>query len=196
MTQLIFVLDPMCSWCWGFHPVIETLRKEYSDRYTFSLIMGGLRTSGQMVWDAQSKAYLKTAWDAVHQATGQVFNDALLDKSNFEYDTYPACKAVICLRELHGEDAAFDYLETIQHAFYTQGKDITRLEVLSSYVTQDKETFLNLYHSKRAQTLMEHDFAKARSMGANAFPSLVKIDQDGHMVCLKGYRSLEKILML
>ena len=45
--------------------------------------------------------------------------------------------------------------------------------------------------------MMQHDFAKARSMGANAFPSVVIIDEDGHMVCQKGYRTfleMEKLL--
>ena len=41
---------------------------------------------------------------------------------------------------------------------------------------------------------MQHDFSKARSMGANAFPSVVKIDEDGHMFCQQGYKSLEEIL--
>jgi hypothetical protein len=41
---------------------------------------------------------------------------------------------------------------------------------------------------------MQHDFSKARSMGANAFPSIVKIDEDEHMCCQKGYKSLEEIL--
>jgi len=41
---------------------------------------------------------------------------------------------------------------------------------------------------------MQHDFSKARSMGANAFPSVVRIDEDGHMVCMNGYRSLKEIL--
>lgn len=196
MTQLIFVLDPMCSWCWGFHPVIERLSKEHTDTYTFSVVMGGLRTSGQMQWDTQNKAYLKSAWDAVHQATNQPFNYTLLNQSHFDYDTYPSCKAVITIRELYGEDAAFKYLHDIQKAFYIESKDITSTEVLASYVTEDKEAFLTFFNSARAHTLMEHDVAKARSMGANAFPSVVKIDQDGHMVCLKGYRSLEDILAI
>lgn len=196
MTQLIFVLDPMCSWCWGFHPIIETLRKEHSDTYTFSVVMGGLRTSGQMQWDTQSKAYLKSAWDAVHQATNQPFNYTLLNQSHFDYDTYPSCKAVITIRELYGEEAAFSYLHDIQQAFYTEAKDIASIEVLASYVTQEQEAFLSFYHSERAHTLMEHNFAKARSMDANAFPSVVKIDEDGHMICLKGYRSLEDILAI
>jgi len=43
---------------------------------------------------------------------------------------------------------------------------------------------------------MLHDFAKARSMGATAFPSVVLIDEEGHMVCQKGYKSEEEMRRL
>jgi len=196
MIQLIFVLDPMCSWCWGFHPIMEALRNKHSDTYTFSLIMGGLRTTGQMEWNTQSKAYLSSAWDAVHQTTKQPFNPMILNKTAFDYNTYPSCKAVIAVRELFGIDAAFIYFGDIQKAFYTAAKDITSLDVLTHYVIYDKEIFVNFYHSERAELLMQHDFSKARSMGANAFPSTVKIDKDGHMVCMSGYKNLEEILKI
>lgn len=194
MTQFIFVLDPMCSWCWGFHPTIETLQNDHADRYTFALVMGGLRTTGQMEWNPQSKAYLKQNWDAVTQTTGQPFSPKLLNRTAFDYNTYPSCKAVISVRELWGEDVAFSYFSKIQEAFYTQGANITDIEILTSYVSQDKNIFLDFYHTNRAELLMHHDFAKARSMGANAFPSTVKIDEDGHMVCVNGYKRLEEIL--
>jgi len=193
MSEIIFIVDPMCSWCWGFHPIIETLRNDHADTYTFALVMGGLRTTGQMEWNTQSKAYLKQNWDAVTKTTGQPFSPKLLNRTAFDYNTYPACKAVITVRELWGEDAAFNYFSKIQEAFYTQGADITDIEILTSYATQDKNTFLDFYHTDRAELLMHHDFAKARSMGANAFPSTVKIDEDGHMVCVNGYKSLEDI---
>jgi len=196
MSQLIFVLDPMCSWCWGFHPVIESLRKNHNERYTFSLVMGGLRTTGQMTWNTQSKAYLKSAWDAVAKTTQQPFNPKLLNLAQFDYNTYPACKAVITVRELYGIEAAFTYFEAIQKAFYTKSVDITTLETLTHYVTQDKVAFTHFYQSERAEILMQHDFSKARSMGANAFPSTVKIDEDGHMVCVSGYKNLEEILKI
>jgi len=184
----------MCSWCWGFHPVIEELRKKHASKYTFSVVVGGLRTSGDMSWDAQSKQYLKQNWDAVQQATQQPFNHTLLNKSTFDYNTYPSCKALLSVRELWGEDATFTYLHSIQEAFYKNAQDITSLEVLTSYIHHDKEMFLDFYKSQRAEVLMHHDFSKARSMGANAFPSTVKIDDDGHMVCISGYKSLENIL--
>ena len=192
-TELIFVIDPMCSWCWGFHPVIKELREKHSNTYEFSLIVGGLRTKGQMAWTEESKGYLAQNWNAVAQRTKQPFNFSLLNKTAFDYDTYPACKAIVTVRELWGDDASFEYLEKIHEAFYVKGEDTTSIEVLISYV-DDKETFLALYESARAELLMQHDFSKARSMGANSFPSIVKIDKDGHMCCQQGYKSLEEIL--
>jgi len=197
--ELIFVLDPMCSWCWGFAPVIEVLRASLKDKYTFSLVLGGLRTKGEMPWNECSKAYLKEHWKQVAQHTGQAFSERLFEKASFDYDTYPACKAVISVRELFGMQSAFEYLHTIQEAFYTRTEDITNIEVLLHLLQRsesDQSAFRSFFESDRAQLLMEHDFAKARSMGANAFPSVVVIDEEGHMVCQKGYRSLPEMQKL
>ena len=161
--------------------------------------MGGLRTRGEMPWDERSKAYLKGHWQQVSQSTGQPFSDRLFEKASFDYDTYPACKAVIAVRELFGTDQAFTYLHAIQEAFYARGEDITNLDVLSDLletVGLDRRSFREFFGSERGELLMAHDFAKARSMGANAFPSVVVIDEEGHMVCQKGYRSLDELLKL
>ena len=195
--EIIFVVDPMCSWCWGFAPVIEALRK--SNASTFSLVLGGLRGKGEMTWDESSKRYLQGHWEQVAKSTGQPFSNVLFEKEHFDYDTYPACKAVLGVRELFGMQKSFEYLHSLQNAFYTKGQDITQTVVLMELLDSidvDVEKFETFYKSERAQTLMEHDFAKARSMGANAFPSVVMIDEDGHMVCQKGYRSLQEMKQL
>ena len=195
--ELIFVVDPMCSWCWGFSPVLEALKN--STEYKYSLVLGGLRSKGQMAWDSSSRAYLKEHWGQVSKSTGQSFNMTLFEKENFDYDTYPACKAIIVIRELFGMTKAFESLYLLQEAFYVQSEDITQLDILLSLLGNleiDIKAFEDFYKSERAQVLMEHDFAKARSMGANAFPSVVIIDEDGHMLCQKGYRSLEDMKQL
>ncbi len=197
--ELIFVLDPMCSWCWGFAPVIDELHSTLVDEYKFSLVLGGLRTKGEMSWNERSKEYLKGHWKQVSQRTGQAFSYTLFEKEFFDYDTYPACKAVITVRELFGTQKAFAYLHTIQEAFYTRAEDITNINVLCDLlqtVDLDSTTFRDFFESDRAQLLLEHDFAKAHSMGANAFPSVVVIDEEGHMVCQKGYRSLPEMKKL
>ena len=189
--EIIFAVDPMCSWCWGFAPVIEALRK--SDIYTCSLVVGGLRTKGEMRWDESSKYYLQGHWEQVAKSTGQPFSNVLFEKEHFDYDTYPACKAVVSVRELFGMQKSFEYLHKLQKAFYSNGQDITALDVLIELLDSldvDVDLFDTFYTSDRAQLLMEHDFAKARSMGANVFPSVIIIDEEGHMLCQKGYRSL------
>jgi len=193
---LYFVLDPMCSWCWGMAPVVDAVRRLYGDRFACHVVMGGLRTKGEMAWNETAKAYLKKQWEAVHARTGQVFSEVLFLKEGFMYDTYPACKAVVTVREILGEEAAFLYLHTIQKAFYTEGIDITNARLLYGYYEQlfgNSSKFAFMYATERIETLMYHDFAKARSMGATAFPSLVIVDGEGHMVCQKGYRTFDEI---
>ncbi len=191
----IFVIDPMCSWCWGFHPVIERLRQEYREVYTFSLVVGGLRTKGAMKWDEPTKAKLKDTWHQVAKTTGQYFTENLFKLDLFEYDTYPVCKAIVTVRELWGDDASFEYLGKIQRAFYVDGMDITDKHNLVMFLDPDnRQAYETFYESERAEVLMRHDFSKARSMGANAFPSVVRIDRDGHMVCTQGFQRFEEFL--
>ena len=194
IKEVIFVVDPMCSWCWGFSPTIESLR--LSNHFKCSIVLGGLRGKGDMTWDEDSKRYLEGHWEQVAKSTGQTFNRVLFEEEHFDYDTHSACKAVVAVRELFGMQKAFEYVHRLQEAFYKEGKDITNVDILTSLLKNLKvehEAFKFFYESERAQVLMEHDFAKARSMGANAFPSVVVIDDAGHMVCQKGYRSLEQM---
>ncbi|MFQ5636915.1 MAG: hypothetical protein ACE5IR_02840 [bacterium] len=41
--EIIYVADPMCSWCWGFSPVLAKIRQVAKDKVTVSLLVGGLR---------------------------------------------------------------------------------------------------------------------------------------------------------
>ncbi len=193
------MLDPMCSWCWGFAPVMEELLSTQSDRYNFSLVVGGLRTKGQMNWDEASKMYLKGHWKQVAKRTGQPFTATLFEKEDFEYDTYPACKAIVTVRELFGMQRAFVYLHLLQERFYAHGEDITNVNILRDlvkHISLDSSEFKTFYESDRAEVLMYHDFSKARSMGANVFPSFVIIDEEGHMACQKGYYSKMKMIKI
>ncbi|MCK7496210.1 MAG: hypothetical protein MZW92_38730 [Comamonadaceae bacterium] len=37
---LWYVADPMCSWCWGFAPVIEGIKAAYCERMKIALMLG------------------------------------------------------------------------------------------------------------------------------------------------------------
>lgn len=196
--EIVAVLDPMCSWCWGFEPVLQKLIEDLSDEVEFSLILGGLRNSGEQVWDDGFKRYLRSHWSSVEDKTSQGFNLALLEKETFDYDTEPACRAVVTVRTLD-KTKQFSFLTALQKAFYLKGKDITQPDVIAGIAQAegiDKSEFLRLFTSDEMKEKTKADVYKARSMGANVFPSLVMIDEEGHLCVIKGYKSYEEIRRL
>src|SRR5690606_34435684 len=91
--RLIYIMDPMCSWCWGFAPVLDALQSAHP-QLPLHLVVGGLRPG---VTDPLSEATRRTLgehWQAVGRTSGQplLTPDALPD--GFIYNTEPACRAL------------------------------------------------------------------------------------------------------
>jgi len=196
--EIVAILDPMCSWCWGFEPVLQKLRDELSDEVEFSLIMGGLRNSGEQVWDDVFKTYLSRHWMSVEEKTAQEFSLGLLDKEAFDYDTEPACRAVVTMRTLD-KTKQFSFLTALQGAFYLKGEDITQPDIIADIAGAegvDRSEFIALFVSDKMKEETKADVYKARSMGANVFPSIVLIDEEGHLCVIKGYKAYEEIKRL
>ena len=40
--ELIYFVDPMCSWCWGFSPVILSISQAFAGRVPVRVVLGGL----------------------------------------------------------------------------------------------------------------------------------------------------------
>ncbi len=193
--EIIAVLDPMCSWCWGFEPVLRRLRKSLPDHVKLSCLMGGLRQSGDQPWNKEFRSYLRGHWSKVEEVSGQPFNMSLLDKKQFDYNTEPSCRAVVALRQLD-EGKVFDFVYALQEAFYLRGEDITQRKTIVSILSSfdvDIASFIDLFESDAIREQTKADAYRARSMGANAFPSLVFIDEEGHLCVVKGYHSFEKL---
>ena len=102
MSELRFVYfaDPMCSWCYGFSPVITALVERFEGRLGLQVVMGGLRAGNTAPMRAEDKDYIREAWTRVGAASGQPFDFSFLDREGFVYDTEPACRAVVTARRL------------------------------------------------------------------------------------------------
>lgn len=67
--ELIYIGDPMCSWCYGFSPELEKVKQAYPT-IKFTMIMGGLRAGGNESLEDLS-GYLKGHWKEVEKASDQ-----------------------------------------------------------------------------------------------------------------------------
>ena len=193
LQQLIYVGDPMCSWCWGFAPELRRLRRSLPGGVRLSLCMGNLRNGHS--WDDAFKTYLRRHWAEVAQRTGQPFDTVLLEQEQFDYTTEPACRAVCTARAIDPE-RVFDFFESLQRTFYAEGRDITDARLLCDLAAAsgyDAERFAALFASPTMYEQVDSDRHRARAYGASSFPSLVAIDSEGHLSVLRGYRTCEAL---
>ena len=97
--RLIYVMDPMCSWCWGFAPVIDAIQAAFP-QLDLHLVPGGLRPGVTDPMQDSTRLALAEHWQAVHAATGQPVLTPDDLPAAFVYNTEPACRALVVGREL------------------------------------------------------------------------------------------------
>lgn len=172
--HLIYFSDPMCSWCYGFSPVIEAIRRAFGRGLPVRVVMGGLRPGTETPMTEAARAEVAGHWAHVHEASGLPFDAAALHEG-FVYDTDPAARAVVVVR---GEDPelAADYLARVQRAFYAQARDVTSGAVLADLAAElglDRDRFLERWGSEAAKQETWRDYAISQQAGVTGFPTLV-----------------------
>ncbi len=173
--HLIYFADPMCSWCYGFSPVIEGVRRAYGDALPIRVVMGGLRPGTDTAMTDKAKREIVGHWRHVEEASGLPFDGAVLDRQGFVYDTDPAARAVVVVRR-EGEDVALKYLGATQRAFYAENRDVTSGAVLADLAVDlglDREAFLAAWSSEDAKAETWRDYAVSQRAGVTGFPTLV-----------------------
>ncbi|MDP3605126.1 MAG: DsbA family protein [Polaromonas sp.] len=192
--SLIYIGDPMCSWCYGFGVPLAQLLGRFPELQV-QIVLGGLRAYNTHVMDAALKAKLHSAWASVAERSGQPFSQALFAREDFIYDTEPACRAVVTVRE-HAPQLALAMYHAIQHAFYADGRDTTKAAVLGEIWDEvhdrTKEAwghidFLRDFDSKVMRQRTGDDFAQAQQWGVRGFPTLLAVADGRAQLLTSGY---------
>lgn len=199
MTQpdklLLYFADPMCSWCWGFAPVIDDIKAQFGDQFQIALILGGLRPGTTEPIDNKSREEILHHWHEVHKRSGQPFQFDNAMPEGFIYDTEPPSRAVVTMGELQPE-TVLAFLKRIQAAFYAEQKDVTREAVLLDLLTEynvDSDTFQELFHSQDMKNKTLAHFQRTRQSGVRGFPTLIMQNADSYSLLTHGYQSLQNL---
>lgn len=184
IISLIYVGDPMCSWCWGFAPEIESLAEDLP----VEVVVGGLRP-GPMAQPLEDRManVLNHHWEEIAERTGQRFDTTFLQRRDgWMYDTEPAAIAVTRMREMRPGDT-LSYFTDIQEAFYGRGEDVTDFEVLAGLAGRyelDTAEFATALGTDEAKKRAWEDFSRSRNWGISGFPTLVGEMDDGRLALL------------
>lgn len=197
-ARLLYVMDPMCSWCWGFAPVIESLAEQAAAAgVSLHLVVGGLRRD-QVAIDAAARVRYLGYWQAVNASTGQLFNFADGLPEGLVYDTEPACRALVTARNLDTQ-SAWPLLTLIQQAFYVEGRDVTQAGVLLELAERaglPRIVFAEAFDSAEQHAATAADFTWVQDLGIAGFPTLLA-ERNGQLALLtNGYQPLDVLAPL
>ena len=195
-ARLLYVMDPMCSWCWGFAPIVEALVEQaQAAGVDLHLVVGGLRTGSGAALEPATRRYILEHWQAVTDATGQPFTIEGALPDGFVYDCEPASRAIVAARSL-APDCAWRLLKLIQQAFYVQGRDVTQASVLAELAQTaglPRIEFAAAFDSAEQHTATAADFTWVQDLGIAGFPTLLA-ERDGQLALLtNGYQALEPV---
>jgi len=192
---LWYFSDPMCSWCWGFAPVISAIKEAYADQFKVALLLGGLRPGTTEPMTAALREEILHHWHEVQRRTGQSFSFENALPAGFVYDTEPASRAVVTVAGINPEET-FPYFQSVQAAFYAHGQDVTQTQTLAALAeTHHIATaqFLERFHSGDMKEKTRMHFQQTQQAGIRGFPTVALQDAAGTMPLTRGYRSFEDL---
>lgn len=178
--NLIYIADPMCSWCYGFARPMDDLLNAPGDAAPLQLaiVMGGLRPFTKEPLSAERAEEIAGHWHHVAEASGQPFAaspNTALQRPGFVYDTEPASRAVVTVRT-SWPAFTWRFLKAVQHAFYADGLDVSQPDVLADIAEKlglPRADFAHAFESQAMRDATLRDFEQSQAWGIRGFPALL-----------------------
>lgn len=178
--NLIYVADPMCSWCYGFAAPLDALLADpqAAAPLQLALVMGGLRPFTTEPMAPGRADELAGHWHHVAEASGQPFAaapHAAMSAPGFRYDTEPASRATVVVRSLWPQQV-WRYFKAVQRAFYADARDVTDAAVLTAIAVEcglPRAEFEAAFDSPAMREATLADFRQSQEWGIRGFPALV-----------------------
>lgn len=196
--EIIYVGDPMCSWCWGISPALTELEDEARRRgLPMRVVAGGLRAGGGDPWDENFRSFLRHHWEEIGERTGQPFSMTLLDSEAFDYDTEPSCRAVVVARDLLDPSQAYSFFAAVQERFFAHGedpKDVETYRALCARFDVDFNEFRKRFESPEAKARTSAEFREVRSWGVRSFPTVLLREGDDLRPVALGFATAQAMI--
>lgn len=193
--KLIYVGDPMCSWCYGISEELSKVVKHYENQMDVEVVMGGLRAGGGDEWNDSFKEFLRHHWEEVGMRSGQRFAFRLLDEPHFEYDTEPSCRAVVTVENMD-VSKVLPFFKEVQKGFYVGNKDPKKVEFYKPICESmgiDYGRFSALFASEEMKTKTVTHFQRSADLGARSFPTILLLHKGKVERIAIGYSTFGKM---
>lgn len=194
--KLIFMTDPLCSWCWGMVPELKILQHTFDGRLSFELRCAGLQVGAQQPLSIDHTRSLVQLWQQVAATTGQNFAYSLPEDTEFIYHSEVACRALEIARRLTGLEP-FDHYYRLQKAFYVDCLNIGNPEVLFELLFDlgvSRQEFLESINSEEVVNNTRQGFEWCKGRAITALPTLFLDKGSGPELVCGGYATADVLI--
>jgi len=194
---LYYVHDPMCSWCWGFAPVLGELLDALPKAVCVQRLLGGLAPDNESPMPEAMKQLLQQTWRQIEETIPTAkFNFGFWQQCQPRRSTYPACRAVIAARQ---QGQQFDEVMTtaIQEAYYRQARnpsDEDTLVSLAEALKLDVNQFQMALNSTQTEQQLQQEIRQSRELFIESFPGFSINCAQAHSQIKINYNNVQPML--
>lgn len=198
MSKLIYIMDPLCGWCYGNSINTQKLFEKYKDKIDFEVLPAGMWTGENARKQSKQMAqFIRKHDPQVQQTTGTEFGKdyfEFIENENIILDSEVPSRAIVVVKKLSASQIVPFTIE-IQKARYWYGKDLNKDETYLTICEKlglDKTEFLKFFYSDSIKKETQETFNLARQY-ASSYPTLLA-EKEGEIYILEqGYASFETI---
>ncbi len=193
---LIYVMDPMCSWCWAFAPALAELKAKLPDSIPCYTLLGGLASDSAEPMPESMQQQIKQIWQHIEDRTGAKFNYDFWSDNTPCRSTYQACRAVIAAGEL-AVDQSDDMISAIQQGYYLQAKNPSDSDILvqlAADIGLHPDPFQAALLSNETETRLQQHLSYKNQLGIQGFPCLLWFNGQKFEWLAQGYTETDQLL--
>ena len=178
-TILYYLHDPMCSWCWGYKPVWDTLQQKLPASIPIEYVAGGLAPDSNSPMPIAQQKMIQSHWRTIEKKLGTRFNHDFWHNNTPRRSTYNACRAVIAA---HKQGYQQSMIYAIQRAYYVDALNPSDIDILIGLAKGLSEQLTSNFNLAQFITDInaadiENELIKqvhlAQALSQQGFPSLV-----------------------
>lgn len=177
--RFIYVMDPMCAWCYAFQPELERFLSQHKN-IDVEWVMGGLAPDTSEPMADELKQTIASYWHQIESRSQASFNHEYWQLNTPYRATYQACRAVIAAEQLKAGTSE-RMVKEIQSAYYQQAKnpslDVT-LQTCARKIGLDDKVFTDALNSPQTEQRLQQHLGLTQHLRVGGFPALFYIDDE------------------
>lgn len=197
-TQILYLFDPLCGWCYGFSDTFLAFYHQHQSDFEFVAVPGGMFTGDRVAPYHSMKDFISGSYKRIEEMTGVSFGEKYISElvlSDTMLDSEPPSRAIITFRSFQF-DQGVAFAHALQKAHFLEGKNYNDKDLYQELAGQfglDGTAFMMRYHDERIGQNLQQEFAWVRESGVQGYPTVVLRAGSKYYTLTHGFAPLDQL---